>query len=433
MSTTNLVISKIIEIGPVIIIPSILFLVGFITTRHPLKNFLNSLYVFLGLAGFSITLTLFINFFTPLIDTIIASSEKQLVVADIGWVVSSNIILNSPITLNIIIAVAALNVILLLLRVTRIVNIDLWNWWIFLVAGSMIFAITEIRWLGILVAIIIAAITLVISDIYSPYMENYYGLRGVTNPQAQLVTWAPLTQLLNLILNKIPFIKKVHVFFAEIQYKLWLFSEPMIIGFVLGFIAGLVTKYKTIGTTPGQDIAYALLMGLNLSVIMIIMPRFVTLIYRGLSPAINDINSFITRRITKRNLYIGLDAVFFAGHPSVIGLSIIVIPLTAYIATILPGNNILPAADLIFIPFLLVWAIAPSRGDIFRSFISSMIIIPLTLWISSGMSSIFTGFFQKYGIEIAGSLEKISSYGAGSNWLFWILLQIIKPILNLFS
>jgi PTS system galactitol-specific IIC component len=114
-------------------------------------------------------------------------------------------------------------------------------------------------------------------------------------------------------------------------------------------------------------------------------------------------------------------------------LSIIIIPLTAYIATVLPGNKILPSADLIIIPFLLVWAVALSQGDIFRSFVSAVIIIPLMLWISTDMGTLFTSFLQKYNTALVEAHKSISSFGSGSNLLFWILLQIIKPILNFFA
>jgi galactitol PTS system EIIC component len=433
MPLTNLVIKKIIEIGPVAILPVLLFLIGFVTTRKPLKNLLNCTYIFVGMVGLSIVLSLFINFFKPLIETILLASSKKFLIVDLGWAVSKQVILNSPITLYILIAICAVNLIMLLLRLTRTINIDLWNLWIFLLTGSIITAITEIKWLGILIAVIIYIITLVIADIYAPFLEQYFGIKGVSNPQPQLITWAPIAHIISLIFNRIPGIRRVQVFYEEIQYKLGFFGEPMIIGFILGFIAGLITKYKSFQVAIWPNMLFALEKGLELAIVMILMPRLVNLIIKGLHPAMEDIKSFISRRITKRDLYIGLDSVLFVGHPSVIALSIIVIPLSVYIATLLPGNNILPAADLIIIPFILIWAVVPARGDIFRSFISSVIIIPLTLWISSDMAILFTNFFQKYNIAVAEGVKNFSSYSSGSSWIFWILLQIIKPILNLFN
>jgi PTS system galactitol-specific IIC component len=427
------VINKVIEIGPVAILPALLFLIGLVTTRKPLKNLLNCTYIFVGMVGLSIVLTLFINFFKPLIETILLASPKKFLIVDLGWAVSKQIILNSPITLYILIAIGALNLIMLLLRLTRTINIDLWNLWIFLLTGSIITAITEIKWLGILTAVIIYIITLVIADIYAPFLEQYFGIKGVSSPQPQFITWAPIAHIISLVFNKIPGIRRIQVFYEEIQYKLGFFGEPMVMGFILGFIAGIITKYKSLHVSIWPNILFALGMGLELAIVMILMPRLVNLIIKGLHPAMEDIKSFISRRITKRDLYIGLDSVLFVGHPSVIALSIIVVPLSVYIATLLPGNNILPAADLIIIPFILIWAVVPAKGDIFRSFISAVIIIPLTLWISSDMAILFTNFFQKYNIVLVEGVKNFSSYSSGSSWIFWILLQIIKPILNLFN
>jgi len=48
------------------------------------------------------------------------------------------------------------------------------------------------------------------------------------------------------------------------------------------------------------------------------------------------------------------------------------------------------------------------------------------------MGELFTNFFIKYDLNLVGDYASISSMGASSNIFFWILLQIVKPILNLF-
>ncbi|MFZ3386748.1 MAG: PTS transporter subunit IIC [Candidatus Hydromicrobium sp.] len=386
----------------------------------------------MGLVSLSVLLTLFVNFFGSITNTILINSSKKFEIIDTGWLVSKAVILNSPIILQIIIAIVILNLIMLSLRFTRTINIDFWNYWSFLLVGSIIFAITEIKWIGILIAMIVAAITLVLSDIYATYIESYFGLKGISTPQAQIICWAPVSHLINVIFNKIPFIRRVHVFYEEIQYKLGVVSEPMIMGFILGFIIGAITRYKDFYLNLGPNFLYALLSGLTLSIIMILLPRSVNLLLKGLVPTINDIKSFISRRITKRELYIGLDPIVLVGQPSIIMLSVIIIPLTVYISTILPGNAVLPKADLIMIPFILIWVIAPSKGDIFRSLISAVIIIPIILWITTNMGYLFTNFFLKYNMELVEGYKRLSSIGGSSNIFFWILLKIIEPIFNLF-
>lgn len=432
MSNTYEVINYIIELGPVILIPATLLIISLIITRKPLKNLKNCAFILIGLVSLSVLLTLFVNFFGSITNTILINSSKKFEIIDTGWFVSKAVILNSPIIFQIIIAIVILNLIMLSLRFTRTINIDFWNYWSFLLVGSIIFAITEIKWIGILIAMIVAAITLVLSDIYATYIESYFGLKGISTPQAQIICWAPVSHLINVIFNKIPFIRRVHVFYEEIQYKLGVVSEPMIMGFILGFIIGAITGYKNFYLNLGPNLLYALLSGLRLSIIMILLPRSVSLLLKGLVPTINDIKSFISRRITKRELYIGLDPIVLVGQPSIIMLSVIIIPLTVYISTILPGNAVLPKADLIMIPFILIWIIAPSKGDIFRSLISVVIIIPIILWTTTNMGYLFTNFFLKYNMELVEGYKRLSSIGGSSNIFFWILLKIIEPIFNLF-
>ncbi|MGM0366512.1 MAG: PTS transporter subunit IIC [Actinomycetota bacterium] len=432
MQAAQKVFEYIIDLGPVIIIPSLLLVLGLITGRKPHRTLLNSVFVFLGLLFTSLMLTIFINFFEPLVNIIVLYSGKNFQVIDMGMALSRDIAFSSPIVIETIIAIILLNIFMLALRLTRTINIDIWNYWIFLLIGSVIYTITEIRWMGILISLVIAAITLVLSDIYAPSIHYYYGLEGISVPQSQTVSLAPIPQLVNLVLNKIPGIRRVHLFFEEIQYRLGFFSEPMVMGFIMGFLVGLITRYRTILTNAGTDLLYSFGSGLRLAVIMIVLPRAFNLLVKGLVPILEDINSFIRRRISKREIYIGLDPLVIAGHPAVIGLSVIMVPLTVYIATILPGNTLLPSADLIFIPFLIIWAVSASRGDSIRSIISAAILIPLVLWIATDMADIYTSIVLNNNLEIAEGFNKASSIG-GSNVLFWILLQILRPILNLFA
>jgi galactitol PTS system EIIC component len=433
MSATYRAVKYLIDLGPVIIIPALLFIIGLFTTRNIFKNLRNCLFIFLGMTGVALLITMFVNFFEPLTNTILINSLKEYEIIDTGWTLTGILFLNSPLLLYIILGVLSLNLIMLLFRFTRTINIDLWGYWSFLLVGAIIYAITEVQWIAVLISIIVAAITFSLADIYASHIESYYGIRGISNTQAHIICWAPISHAVNAVMNKLPFVKRLHLFYCEIHYRLGLLSEPMIFGFLAGFIIGLITRYRTITLNLGTDILYALSSGLRLSFIMILLPRAVNLLMMGLVPAIDDFRSLIRRRITRRTIYIGLDSIVLVGHPSVIFLSVIIIPLTIYISTLLPGNRVLPSADLVIIPFLVVWAVTVSRGDLIRSFISAVIIIPPLLWITTDMSQFFTSYLIKYEFELVEGYSGVSSMGASSNIFFWVLLQIIKPIVNLFS
>lgn len=428
------IMKVLVNIGPVGLIPIVLLLMGLIASRNKLILLRNSVYVFLGLLSFSLLLSFYINFFNPVIETILSITNKKFQVIDVGWMMSQKINLYNPMVVQLAVILIGLNILMIFLRLTRTINIDLWNLWIFLFSGIFVYEVTGIMWMGILFSCVIATITFVMADIYAPYIESYYGLKGVSNPQAQTVVWAPISDLINFTLNRIPFIKRLHVFYEEIQYKLGVAGEPLIIGFILGFVIGAIARYRNFAFNFWPSFGFAAFSGMNLSIITILMPRSVTLLYKGLIPIINDIRTFINSKITKREIYIGLNSLFVAGNASVIGLSTIMIPLTVYIATILPGNKILPGADLVIIPLILVWAVGPSKGDIFRSFISALIIIPLVLLITTDMTGLITDFLtKKETVQIVEGYSKASSLGMGSNLIYWILTQIIKPMLKLFS
>src|SRR4030042_4312919 len=159
MSTTYIVVKYIIELGPVILIPAILLIISLLTTRTPLKNLKNCTFIFIGMVGISVLLTLFVNFFKTITNNILLNSPKKFEIIDTGWLVSKAVILNSPVILQIIIAVIILNLVMLSLRFTRTINIDFWNYWSFLLVGAIVFSITEIKWMGVLVAVIVAEIT----------------------------------------------------------------------------------------------------------------------------------------------------------------------------------------------------------------------------------------------------------------------------------
>ncbi len=426
------IIAVVTDIGPVGIIPSIFLLIGLITARNKLQALKRSVFIFIGLVSVAVLIGAYINFFNPIINTIVSSSTKSFSTIDIGWMVSVNSIFGSPITAHLYIALIAVNIVMLLFRLTRTLNIDLLNYWLFIFVGTMTYAITDLRWLSILFSALSSAIVLVLSDIYQPDIENYFDVEAISNPQPSTVVWAPISGLINYIFNKIPLIKKAHIFYEEIQYKLGIVSEPMIMGFLAGSLIGYITRYKNFSLDIRGNLLFCLLSGINLAVIMILLPRAYNLLMKGMMPALNEFKTFINSKFSRKDFYLGTSSILFVGHPSVIGLSTIMIPLTVYIATRLPGNNVLPSADLVMIPFILVWAVAPARGDIFRSFLSALIIIPLILWITTDISVFLTDFYLLEGGEMVTGYSSISSIGAGSNVISWIFFQIIKPISRLF-
>jgi PTS system galactitol-specific IIC component len=170
------IIRILVDIGPVGLMPILLLLMGLIVSRNKLVLLKNSFFVFLGLLSFSILLSFYVNFFNPVINTILSITNKKFQVADVGWFIAHNINLYNPFVIQLVLIIIGLNILMIFLRLTRTINIDLWNLWIFLFTGIFVYEVTGIMWMGILFSCVIATITFVLADIYAPYIESYYGL-----------------------------------------------------------------------------------------------------------------------------------------------------------------------------------------------------------------------------------------------------------------
>ncbi len=68
----------------------------------------------------------------------------QLTVVDTGWPTASTIGWGTPLMLPVVVGFIVINLAMLLLKLTKTVNIDIFNYWIFLIMGSVVYAGTEI-------------------------------------------------------------------------------------------------------------------------------------------------------------------------------------------------------------------------------------------------------------------------------------------------
>ncbi len=116
---------------------------------------------------------------------------------------------------------------------------------------------------------------------------------------------------------------------------------------------------------------------------MLLMPRVIKPIMDGLTPIAKQARSRLQAKFGGQEFLIGLDPALLLGHTAVVSASLIFIPLTILIAVCVPGNQVLPFGDLATIGFFVAMAVAVHRGNLFRTLISGVIIMSITLWIAT--------------------------------------------------
>ena len=83
---------------------------------------------------------------------------------------------------------------------------------------------------------------------------------------------------------------------------------------------------------------------ITVAAIMVLFPRMIRLIVEGLMPISDGARKFFQKYFKGREVYIGLDTAVTLGHPTTIAVGLLLIPIMLILASILPGNKVLPLA-----------------------------------------------------------------------------------------
>jgi len=101
------------------------------------------------------------------------------------------------------------------------------------------------------------------------------------------------------------------------------------------------------------------------------------------------------------------------------------IAVTILIAVCVPGNQVLPFGDLATIGFFVAMAVAVHRGNLFRTLISGVIIMSITLWIATQTIGLHTQLAANAGALKAGGM--VASMDQGGSPITWLLIQVFSP------
>jgi PTS system galactitol-specific IIC component len=143
----------------------------------------------------------------------------------------------------------------------------------------------------------------------------------------------------------------------------------------------------------------------------------------GLTPVSQAAREFMQERFAHREFYIGLDSSILVGHPITIAAGIVLIPITLLLAAVLPGNTVLPAADLASTASFVSMVPPLTKGNLFRSIIYGAIIMTMVLYIASDFAPLLTEIARQSGYAIPEGAAQISGL-SGGNWVAWTLTQI---------
>lgn len=412
------VVQSILDMGPSVMLPIIIFIVGLVFRVKPTKAIVSGITVGIGMIGINLVINLLTTSVGPAAQAMVERFGLNLTIIDAGWPAVSAGTWAQPIAALMIPIILVVNLIMLAFNWTKTLNIDIWNYWHMSSVAATVYIVTGNLLLGVIAGIIFTIFVQKMADYTAPAVQEYYGLEGISLSTGSTAGYAVLGLPIGWAVSKIPGLNKLDVNPETIQKRFGIFGEPMIMGIIIG---------GALAALGGYDIAGILQMGMTMGGVMFLMPRMVKILMEGLIPIQEGAQKMLKDRYGDREIYLGMDAALATGSPAALSTGLLMVPITLFLAVILPGNRVLPFGDLATIPFF-VGMIVPSRkGNILHSVITCTIVMVFALWMATDYAPVITQMAEGV-VAFPEGAAQITNFDTGGNFLKWIFLKAAELI-----
>lgn len=367
-------INELIGMGAAFLLPAVVILLSIFLGVRPGKALKCGLLIGASFVGINLIVTMMNEELGPAARAMSERFGLSLNTIDIGWQGASPIAWASGISAAGVLIAVGVNLLMLVFGLTKTVNIDIWNIWHMIFTGAIAWSATENIWIGFAGIAFHAAITYKLGDLWAPYIADYFELEGLTVPNGSAAYMAPVACLVDLVIEKIPGLNRIDLSLEDLQEKAGFLAEPIVMGGILGCAIGFLAGYPLNEVLP---------LGIEMSAVMMLMPKIVKCIMEGLLPLSERAKELLSEKFGSSEVYIGLDPAILLGDSQVVTAGLIFIPLTLLLSVVVPGNRVLPFGDLATISFFIAIAVAIHRGNLFRTLISGSLIMYMTIWITN--------------------------------------------------
>ena len=370
------------------IVPPFALILGFIFRAPFKKSFEGALKMAVGFIALDTLIGIIMGALEPAANALATRFGMNFSIIDVGWPTQSAIVFAVPWAMLAITILILINALLVFLNVTKTLNVDFNNHWIFIFYMAATYYMTHNWVFTIIVVTIFWFISLKMADWVYPFIKPYYRMEidGLTITHAYSILWAPLGFLMDKVWDRVPGIKSIKWDADALQDRFGFFGESIFIGFLIGSIVGAIA-YISFPVDP-NDIVNALSLGFTTAFFMYVVPRAAELVIAGMAPLSQAISAFVTKKMPGREFHIGLDAAVLVGAPEHVVIGLLTTPIAFLVAFILPHNSVLPMGDVagLFI-FICTFVTNTNRGNIFRGLLNSaLILIPISFMIGQVMA-----------------------------------------------
>lgn len=196
-------------LGPMVMMPIIIFILGLIFRVKIGTLIKSSLTIGVGFAGVNIVINWFVQQVGPSVHAMVKNWGIQTSIMDVGWPARAAATWAFPLAAVVVFIVLALNIIMIVTKTTNTVMVDFWSYNHYIFTGALVWYITKNAIAALVASAVDAAISFKLADWTAPLAQKYFGLEGISFPTANSVGWAPIAWLLDKLWSIIPGINKI--------------------------------------------------------------------------------------------------------------------------------------------------------------------------------------------------------------------------------
>ncbi|WP_159566216.1 PTS galactitol transporter subunit IIC [Budvicia diplopodorum] len=405
----------VLDLGPTVMLPIVIIIFSLILGMKLGDAFKSGIHIGIGFVGIGLVIGLMLDSIGPAAKAMAEAFDINLKVIDVGWPGSSPMTWASQIALIAIPIAIGVNILMLVTRLTRVVNVDIWNIWHMTFTGALVHIATGSYTFAILGVVVHAAFVYKLGDWFAKDTRDFFGLEGIAIPHGTSAYMGPIAVLVDTIIEKIPGLNRIHFSSDDVQKRFGAFGEPVTVGFIMGIVIGLLAGY---------ELKAVLQLAVKTAAVMLLMPRVIKPIMDGLTPIARHARSKLQAKFGGQDFLIGLDPALLLGHTAVVSASLIFIPLTILVSVLVPGNQVLPFGDLATIGFFVAMAVAIHQGNLFRTLISGVIIMSITLWIATQTIGLHTQLAANAG-ALSNSGNLVASMDQGGSPITYLMVEAL--------
>lgn len=416
--------SAIDTLGATVLLPIVIFIIAVVLGAKVGRAFRAAVTIGVAFIGINLVLGLMLGSIGDVAQAIVTNTGIKRDIVDVGWPSAAAIAFGSSVGLWIIPIGIAVNIVLLLTRLTRTLNVDVWNFWHFAFIGSLATAATDSLAYGLVIGALVAALALLFADWSARAVQQFYGIPGVSVPHLASAQILPIAIVLNWVMDRIPGINRIEISTETIERRFGVFGEPVVLGLIIGLVLGLIAYYNA--GDFGTVLAKVLGTGMTLAAVMLLLPRMVKILMEGLLPVSDAAQEFVRKRTGDRELLVGLDSAILIGHPAAIASSLILVPIAIILSIILPGNRVILFADLAVIPFIVAMTAPLLKGNVFRMVVVGTITLAVGFYVANALAPLFTSAAVASGFQLPENAVEITSVVDGFLWIPYVVIEAIQ-------